>query len=514
MNMKQWLCLVLAMLLALSAAALAETESAEDLQAQLDAANARIAELEAEVEKYRPFYDKQIIAEYGEDGIVWLEDAQAQYDEAAQMYAQYGIKMDAYATQIKQSIVENLVKQGVLAAKGTELGIAELDEATRDDLAAKAAEDFETYVGYYKSYFAKEDATDEEAHDATVKGLADAGITEEAILEGRINDYIDEKIHDYVTKDVAVTDEDIRAEYDKMVADDEKSFAESDFDYNTARSDGSVIAWNPEGYRTVKHVLVKFNDDQAAQYKDLKSTLDSLNDELAALDEAEEKVEAGEDAEEAGEEAAEETAEEAAEETAEENGEEAAEETAEEAAEETAEESAEETAEESAEETAEETETPRTREEIQADIGEVGVAIEALYSELVPKAQEVIDAFNAGTGIDELIGKYGEDPGMTQEPAASQGYAVAENSTYWEPAFTEGAMSIAEAGQISDMVRGSNGIHIIYYLGDITPGAVPFEDIKDEVEAQALEDKIEETYNAQVDAWVEEASPVYHLDRF
>ena len=72
MNMKKLLCLALAMLLALSATALAET--ADDLQAQLDAANAQLAELEAQVELYKPFYEKQVVAEFGKDGIIWLED--------------------------------------------------------------------------------------------------------------------------------------------------------------------------------------------------------------------------------------------------------------------------------------------------------------------------------------------------------------------------------------------------------------------------------------------------------
>ena len=54
MNFRKWLCLVMAVMMALSAAAMAETAGAEDLQAQLDAANERIAQLEAEVEKYRP----------------------------------------------------------------------------------------------------------------------------------------------------------------------------------------------------------------------------------------------------------------------------------------------------------------------------------------------------------------------------------------------------------------------------------------------------------------------------
>ena len=470
MNMRKWLCLVVAMLLALSAAAMAETANAADLQAQLDAANARIAELEAEVEKYRPVYDSQVVAEYGENGVIWLADAQEQYDLTASQAAQYGMSIDSIADRVKQSILDSLVQRAVLDDKTAELGLSELSDEVREDLAAKAAEDLETYIGYYKSYFVQDESVPEdEARETTIAGLAENGITEETFLENRIHDYVDEQLHDYVTHDVVVTEEDIRAEYDKMVSDDQENYSEDDFSYTSALSDGAVVAWNPEGYRTVKHVLVKFDDSQSSQYNDLESTLSSLQDELAALDEAEAKVEAGEDAEEAGEEAAEE---------------------------------------------AEEEETPRSREEIEADIENVNVALEALYAELEPKAQEVIDAFNGGASIEELIAQYGEDPGMTQEPTASQGYAVAATSTSYDPAFTEGAMSIAEPGQISGMVRGSYGIHIIYYLGDITPGAVPFEDIRDGVEAQALEDKVQKTYDDQVAAWVEEANVVYHLDRF
>ena len=75
-------------------------------------------------------------------------------------------------------------------------------------------------------------------------------------------------------------------------------------------------------------------------------------------------------------------------------------------------------------------------------------------------------------------------------------------------------MSIGSVGEISAPVYGMNGIHIIYYLSDITPGAVPFEEIADAVEETALDDKCAETYDNQVAAWVEEAAPVYHPDRF
>ena len=133
-----------------------------------------------------------------------------------------------------------------------------------------------------------------------------------------------------------------------------------------------------------------------------------------------------------------------------------------------------------------------------------------------PKGYQLVwqDEFNEGTDFDTLIEKYNADPGMSNEPIASQGYAVSASSTTWDPAFTEGSMSIAEVGQISAPVYGINGIHIIYYLGDITPGPVPFEEIADEAASLALEDKINEAYDTQVAAWVEEAHPVYYYDRF
>ena len=475
MSFKKMISLILAVMLALGVCAMAEPA---DLQAQLDEANARITELEAEVEKYKPFYDSQIVAEFGEDGIVWLEDAEHQFQEASQMYAQYGIPVDSYAGEIKQSIVESMVQDGVLDAKAAELGLAEPDEATLADLTQKAAEDFEVYVSYYTSYFAKEGASDEENHQATIDGLNAAGINADAMLANRLEEYISEQMHDYVTKDVTVTDEDVQEQYQKLLEMDKEDFAD-DYSYNASRMDGETIAWNPEGYRAVKHVLVKFNEDQEKQYNELQSALSDLNDELAALDEAESAEEAPEEAEEAPEEAEEDVAEDA-----------------------------------EADEEAESEEPPRTREEIQTDIGAIGASLEALYSELLPRAQEVVDAFNNGTDFETLIDQYNEDPGMDNEPGATLGYAVSAESTYWDPAFVEGAMSIAEIGQISEPVRGQNGIHIIYYMADITPGDVPFEDIKDGVEAAALEEKIQATYDDQVAAWVEEANPTYYLDRF
>ena len=481
MNFRKLLCLAMALTLALGAFALAETD---DLQAQLDAANARIAELEAEVELYKPVYDSQVVATFGENGVILKDDAQAEYESAASYYSQFGISVDAYASQIKQSVLTGMVQDAVLEAKADELGISQLSEETLADLETQAQNTFDQYVESYKSYFATDSSgnelSDEDAVAQTTEYLSQNGVSVDVIKESLVKNYVSEQLHSYVTADVAVTDEDIQATYQAMVDDDRSSYESSDSAYNSARTQGTTIAWNPAGYRAVKHVLVKFSDEQATRYNELSNAIDDLEAELEALQNPEpEEAEETEEAAEETEEAAEET-EEAAEDAEEPEG----------------------------------PETPRTIEEVQTDLGVAGTELEALYSELLPKAQEVIDAFNAGTDFDELISTYGEDPGMTTEPSASQGYAVSEGSTYWEEAFTKGAMAIAEVGQISEPVYGSNGIHIIYYMSDIPEGDVAFEDIEDAVKEKAETDKVNDTYESQVTAWLEEAAPAYFLERF
>lgn len=474
MNMKQLICMVLSVLLCLGAvSALAE----EDLQAQLDAANARIAELESEVELYKPFYENQIVAEYGEGGIIWKEDAAKEFQAASDAYAQYGLRIDDFAADIKQDILETLVREAVLHEKADEMGLSDLSDETMAELKSEAEANFETYVDTYRDYFASEDASDEDARTQTIEAMAQYGLTLDTLTEQMVHSYVDEQLHAAVTGDVTVSDEDIQAEYDAMVADDQANYAD-DRAYNNARNSGATIAWNPEGYRAVKHVLIQFDDDQSARYNELSGTLNTLKAEKEAVENPTEATETEGDAE-----------------AAETEGDAEATET-------------------EGAEAAEPESEPRSVEEIDADIARVTAELEGLYAELLPQAQQVIDEFNGGADFDSLIEAYNADPGMSREPTATNGYAVSAESTTLDPAFIEGAMSIEAVGQISAPVNGMNGIHIIYYLADITPGAVPFEDIAEAVEANALADKVDETYNTTVDEWVEAAAPVYYPDRF
>ena len=444
MTIRKLLCLCLALMLC-CAGAFAEG----DLQAQLDAANAKIAELQAQVDKYYPYYAAQIVATYGEDGVVWLDEMQAEFDAMCQQYSSMGIDIVAYGLgdTLKKSLIDTAIENGVLLDKAEELGLAQLDEATMAEMEALTQQTFQSYVDSYISYYYPDQEVTEEMNAEAAEYWAANGIGYEDILQAMIDDEARNALYDYAVAGVAVTEEDIQAEYEGMLADQQALYSDGS-SFSSARTNGDTIAYVPEGYRAVKQVLIKFDDEQSARYSELQSALSSLNAELAALETAEEGAEV------------------------------------------------------------------RTAEEINADIAACAMETEALYAQLLPTAEKVIAEFEAGASIEELIAQYNADPGMTNEPTASMGYAVSADSTNWDPSFKEAAMSIESVGGISEPAYGSYGIYIVYYMADITPGAVALDEIREAVEANALDAKLSSTYNAAVDAWIAEANVEYFYDNF
>lgn len=446
MTMKKILCLVLALVLC-GAMAFAE----EDLQTQLDAANARIAELEGEIELYKPYYDAQVIAEYT-GGIVFLEDVMEEYEYTQSMYADYGIDLVAYGydTQVKQMIVEAMVRDAVCKMKAAELGLDQLDEETLAGLQETGASNYESYVTSVSDSMLENGYSEDTVRDEAIKYLDEMGYTQEGITDDLIANYVSEQLYNSVTADVAVTDEDVQTTYDELVAQDQESYAQ-DSAFTQAFNSENTILWYPEGYRTVKHVLVKFDDTQSTRYTDLTNLISDLNEELEAVQNPAEDAEA------------------------------------------------------------EETEL-RTEEEINADLTAAQAELDALYAELTPKAQEVIDKFNEGTPFDELIDAYNEDPGMNDATIRAKGYALTEGSGY-DAAFLAASLALENVGDISEPVNSSFGVHVIYYNSDIEPGAVALDTVHDYVEQTALDNKISAVYEDAVTEWIDAAAPTYHYDR-
>lgn len=455
--MKKILCICIALILSLGCMyALAE----EDLQAQLDAANAKIAELQAKVDTYYPFYAAQVLATYGEDGVIWLEDVKAEYEAQAAQYASYGMDLESMglADMLKKDLIDSAVEDAVILAKAEELGLADYSEEKMAEFEASAAQMAEMYNQSYLDYFYPdaEEVTEEMKAEADSYWAAN-GMSHDELIQALKNDAAFNDVYNYVTADVAINDEDVEAAYQALIEENKANYTD-DRTYNSDRTSGVAIAWNPENYRAVKHVLIMFNDEQAQRYSELQSMLSSLNAEKAALENPSEEAAETEETEEA---------------------------------------------------------EKRTVEQINSDIAACATEIEALYTQLMPTAEEVIAKFNDGVAFEDLITEYNADPGMKSGSIAAEiGYAVTEGSTYWEQPFTAGAMAIANKGEISAPVYGSNGIHIIWYMDDVVAGEVALDEIREDIEDSALDTKIQTTYADQVAAWMEEMNVEFFYENF
>lgn len=461
-----------------------------------------------------------------------------------QMYASYyGYNIDITDSSIisdaQSDVLDSLVRQTVIENKAAELGLDTLDEEAQ----AEVDETWSSYYDMIKNYLYSDSELDEEALDEAI--TADVysyfGITKESLTASKVQELLKAD----TVKDVTVSDDQIKAEFDTRAEDAKSSYESNLSSYGSSVNGGSVVYYQPAGYRMVKQILTKFTDDDQALMDDLDDKISDLNTTISSLqstltsDGVEDidallaqvnvsLIEVVPEVEETVEDAAEEVADEATEAV-----EEAVEEVAD-AVEEAAEEVAE-TVEEAAEEVVETvaaavTEAPEYVSEItdtladdlddtvKANVRLLKEAQEKLslyltqqndakakaYADIDARADEVLAKIAAGEDWDALMAEYTEDPGMQSGDTSVNGYAVCENMSGFDSAFVDAAMSLENIGDTTDKIASDlYGYYIIKYVSDVEEGPVALEgEVYDTIKDDLQEQYEDETYDAAVEAWV------------
>ncbi len=425
-----------------------------------------------------------VVAKY-DGGQVTQEDVMAsftsQYGYMSQMYSMYGLTMSAdVITNIEQSVAEDAVRN-VAIAKQLETRGLKLDD---DKLAEVQSEADEHYKEAYDSFYPNAKGENEEVRvKQTEYALATNGFTKDGLyaieLASANYDLIEQTVRDEITE---VTDDELQAAYDEKVKSDEDTYTNAPGSLgSTMTSDSTTVYWLPEGYRTVKHILIKPEDEVLSAVTSARSALKSAQKnleeyqaELEALNSAD-KDEAAEGDEDAA---------------------------------------------------AEPTEAPRTAEAIQADIDATTASLDSLKADVEKaeadclasvqdKLDEIYGKLDAGEDFEALIEAYGEDPGMQNEPTKTRGYYVSSASTNWDENFTAGAMLLEKVGDVSKTpVIGTSGVHIIRYESDVTPGAVPLEDIREKLYETTLDSMKHDHFETELESWISALNPTYDISAF
>ena len=131
------------------------------------------------------------------------------------------------------------------------------------------------------------------------------------------------------------------------------------------------------------------------------------------------------------------------------------------------------------------------------------------YDASLTKAQEVKAKLDAGEDFATLASEYGTDG--TKDKGGDLGY-VAYNQENYDQDFLEGFKTLGE-GQISDPVKSQFGYHIIKATGLKDSQVTSFDEVKDQIKAQLLQQKKNEAYQAKLKEWKDTLKVKTHEDR-
>lgn len=225
-----------------------------------------------------------VVAEFDGGQLLSTEVIPAYNDQlTTQIFA--GHSAEDVAEDTLNQVLTQLAGEKVVASRAAELGLTELTDADLERINAQAAELYESQLNDYIAF------VDTEAdRDTAAQRLADeGGVTLEGITEQLKQSWWSQKFYDYTVKDVTVTDEEVQAAYDALMAEQKADFAATPEDFEYAHQTGRAVVWRPEGYRAVRDILVPFESEEDA-YK-----AESLLDDLEMIDEDPEALQQAQD---------------------------------------------------------------------------------------------------------------------------------------------------------------------------------------------------------------------------
>ena len=418
---------------------------------------------------------EDVVATVNGADVHW-SDASAIYANLLTTYSQYGYDVNnaALQAQFQQLAVQYAVQLAVMDQKAAELGLDQLTDEEKEEVAQKAKTDWDSLIDMYASYMGgiTAESSEEEkqkAREDMTALMLEQGYTQESVVEEYTKSLIQEKLMNYIYKDATVSAEEIQSAYDTHVTQDQASYENSYANYEMAEYYGQAAWYIPSGIRGITHILLSVDDELLNNYQSLLARWEEQLD-------AEEKAAEGDGAEP----------------------------TAEPTAEPSADPSADPTAPAADGASPEPTLEPVTQQQIED-------AKAAILASVQDKIDEITKKLDEGAAFADLVAEYSQDPGMKQEPYMSEGYGIHLDSQLYDPAFVAAAFNdLEKVGDVSVPVVGQSGVHILYYNRDVPSGPVALtDDNKAVLEDEVMNNKQEELFQTTMGAWMEAAVITY-----
>lgn len=204
-----------------------------------------------------------------------IDEALDEYSYYEMMYTMYGYADEL--EQLKKEIADYYVSLELIYLQHEALGL----KTDMDAAKATAKANYDEAVQSYLTYVTDKTLTDEEKLKAAEAMLIEEGYDLAYFEKIAYNEARLVAVLEHYSKDVAATEEDVRAYFDDLVASDKALYEGNIAYYEQAESYGERVMYVPEGFRRVKHILVVLSDEAQSELSNLEYQLDSVEAELA-----------------------------------------------------------------------------------------------------------------------------------------------------------------------------------------------------------------------------------------
>ena len=218
-------------------------------------------------------------------GVVTVAEASAEYQTIASYYQLMGMNEADYADSAKREVLSGLVETKLLELKAKEAGVYELTDDEKSAIEESVRSDYEANVEYYMAFRYDESKSEDEIRQETIEYLDQNGYAYDTLLQEAQQQAWRDKLYDYVTRDMDVTDAQLREFYDSQLVSDEMKYSADFTEYEADTQSGRTPVWNPEGVRKIQYIEIPFSDEQATEYAGIQDALAfGESDQMASLD--------------------------------------------------------------------------------------------------------------------------------------------------------------------------------------------------------------------------------------
>ena len=226
-----------------------------------------------------------VVADF-EGGQLLSSEVIPEYNDQLTTQIFAGHDANEVAEETLNRVLEQLAGDKIIAARAKELGMTELSDADLAGIEQQAAASYEEQLSDYITFVGDGSQTREEAAQSLAE---ESGVTLESVTEALKQSYWTQKFYDHIVADVTVSDEEVQAHYDALLARQKQTFATYPEEFEYAHQSGELIVYRPEGYRAVRDILFAFEGEDARTAASLTEQLelgeadDAAREQLEAL---------------------------------------------------------------------------------------------------------------------------------------------------------------------------------------------------------------------------------------